>query len=165
MVGPEHCACRRNCSVGDPPSRKAYHRYFGALAFQIVADKSSIGRPHPANDVHVTGTFDDWGKTEKLEKVGEVWEKQVQLPSANEKYYYKVRARSSFTIRAGESLELREMRLAWKIGLPRSLTRSSLVLAPCGVQSETKLRSKAPLRMLRLLLTPASLCHLPQPFA
>lgn len=47
-------------------------------------------RPHPdADDVHVTGTFDDWGKTEKLNKVGEVWEKEVQLPKADEKILYK----------------------------------------------------------------------------
>jgi len=52
---------------------------------------ASFPRPHPANDVHVTGTFDDWGKTEKLEKVGDVFEKEVTLPSADEKYYYKVR--------------------------------------------------------------------------
>ncbi|KIW43433.1 hypothetical protein, variant [Exophiala oligosperma] len=46
--------------------------------------------PHPdADDVHVTGTFDDWGKTEKLNKVGEVWEKEVQLPKADEKILYK----------------------------------------------------------------------------
>ncbi|KIW11552.1 hypothetical protein PV08_10853 [Exophiala spinifera] len=46
--------------------------------------------PHPdANDVHVTGTFDDWGKTEKLDKVGEIWEKEVQLPKADQKILYK----------------------------------------------------------------------------
>jgi hypothetical protein len=54
----------------------------------------SFSRPHPATEVHVTGTFDDWGKTEKLEKVGNVFEKEVTLPSANEKYYYKVRTPS-----------------------------------------------------------------------
>jgi hypothetical protein len=52
---------------------------------------ATLHRPHPADDVHVTGTFDDWAKTEKLEKVGDVFEKEVQLPSADEKYYYKVR--------------------------------------------------------------------------
>jgi hypothetical protein len=34
--------------------------------------------------------------TEKLEKVGDVFEKEVTLPSADEKYYYKVRAPSRF---------------------------------------------------------------------
>ena len=47
-------------------------------------------RPHPnANDVHVTGTFDDWGKSEKLNKVGDVWEKEVDLSKADEKILYK----------------------------------------------------------------------------
>lgn len=46
-------------------------------------------RPYPASDVHVTGTFDDWGKTEQLNKVGDGWEKEVNLPSADQKIYYK----------------------------------------------------------------------------
>ena len=62
---------------------------------KFVANGSLI-RPHPANDVHVTGTFDDWRKTEKLERVGDVFEKEVALPSADEKYYYKVRTLSGF---------------------------------------------------------------------
>ena len=45
---------------------------------------------HPANDVHVTGTFDDWSKSVQLEKKGSSWEKHVDLPKA-EKVYYKVR--------------------------------------------------------------------------
>ncbi|KIY03054.1 uncharacterized protein Z520_01520 [Fonsecaea multimorphosa CBS 102226] len=45
--------------------------------------------PHPeANDVHVTGTFDDWGKSVKLDKVGDIWEKEVDLPT-DKKIYYK----------------------------------------------------------------------------
>ncbi|KAK4946553.1 Cruciform DNA binding protein [Elasticomyces elasticus] len=46
--------------------------------------------PHPdAYDVHVTGTFDDWGKTEKLNRVGDIWEKEVHLPEAEKKILYK----------------------------------------------------------------------------
>lgn len=48
-------------------------------------------REHPASEVYVTGTFDDWSKTEKLVKTGDVFEKDVTLPSAAEKIYYKVR--------------------------------------------------------------------------
>lgn len=64
----------------------------GISGAPITGDHCSqmVHRPHPASDVHVTGTFDDWGKTEKLEKVGDVFEKEVNLPSADEKYYYKV---------------------------------------------------------------------------
>ncbi len=51
----------------------------------------SCCREHPASEVYVTGTFDDWGKTVKLDKKGNVHEKLVELTSANEKIYYKVR--------------------------------------------------------------------------
>ncbi|KAI0144064.1 carbohydrate-binding module family 48 protein [Hypoxylon sp. NC0597] len=44
---------------------------------------------HPASEVYVTGTFDDWKKTEQLEKVGDHFEKAVTLPNASEKIYYK----------------------------------------------------------------------------
>lgn len=44
---------------------------------------------HPAQEVYVTGTFDDWSKSEKLEKVGDIFVKDVTLPSAAEKIYYK----------------------------------------------------------------------------
>lgn len=46
---------------------------------------------HPAEDVYVTGTFDNWSKSEKLVKTGSVFEKNVTLPDASEKIYYKVR--------------------------------------------------------------------------
>ncbi|KAM3072961.1 Cruciform DNA binding protein [Clarireedia jacksonii] len=45
---------------------------------------------HPAEEVFVTGTFDDWSKSEKLIKKGDLFEKDVQLANANEKIYYKV---------------------------------------------------------------------------
>ncbi len=48
-------------------------------------------RDHPATDVHVTGTFDDWGETIRLEKKdGNRFEKLVELPDAEQKIYYKV---------------------------------------------------------------------------
>ncbi|KAL4896889.1 hypothetical protein BDV59DRAFT_169295 [Aspergillus ambiguus] len=45
--------------------------------------------PHSAAEVFVTGTFDDWGKTVRLDRKGDVFEKDVQLPSTNEKIQYK----------------------------------------------------------------------------
>ncbi|RHZ67547.1 carbohydrate-binding module family 48 protein [Aspergillus thermomutatus] len=45
--------------------------------------------PYPANEVFVTGSFDDWGKTVKLDRYGDVFKKEVQLPSADEKVHYK----------------------------------------------------------------------------
>lgn len=51
-------------------------------------------REHPdAEEVFVTGTFDDWTKSVKLEKNGDVFEKKVDLKDATKKIYYKVRGR------------------------------------------------------------------------
>ncbi|RQM05549.1 hypothetical protein DH86_00001596 [Scytalidium sp. 3C] len=44
---------------------------------------------HPATDVYVTGTFDNWSKSEKLVKEGDIFQKSVDLPNADEKIYYK----------------------------------------------------------------------------
>ncbi|RAH50730.1 carbohydrate-binding module family 48 protein [Aspergillus brunneoviolaceus CBS 621.78] len=46
-------------------------------------------RPYNANEVYVTGTFDDWGKTVRLDRNGEVFEKEVELPATEEKIQYK----------------------------------------------------------------------------
>lgn len=53
-------------------------------------------RPHHADEVFVTGTFDDWGKTVRLDRKGDVFEKEVPLPAAEEKLHYKVRDRGDF---------------------------------------------------------------------
>ncbi len=47
-------------------------------------------RPHAAEEVYVTGTFDGWTKSEQLEKVGDVFQKTVRIPDASEKIWYKV---------------------------------------------------------------------------
>lgn len=47
-------------------------------------------RDHPANEVYVTGTFDDWAKSVRLEKKGNIFEKLVVLSQAEENIYYKV---------------------------------------------------------------------------
>lgn len=47
-------------------------------------------RPHAAEEVYVTGTFDDWSKSEKLAKVGDAFEKTVTLPEVSEPILYKV---------------------------------------------------------------------------
>jgi len=49
-------------------------------------------RAHPASEVYVTGDFDNWSKSERLVNVDNVFIKDVTLPSAAEKIYYKVRA-------------------------------------------------------------------------
>lgn len=60
----------------------------------LLTVASRFCRPHPAEEVYVTGTFDDWKKTEELEKVGGIFEKKVKLLVASEKIYYKVGAMS-----------------------------------------------------------------------
>ena len=48
----------------------------------------------------VTGTFDDWSKSEKLTKTGDYFAKDVTLPRADEKIYYKVRLQMSAQLAA-----------------------------------------------------------------
>jgi 1,4-alpha-glucan branching enzyme len=43
-------------------------------------------REHDANDVYVTGTFDDWKKTVQLEKEDGVFKKTVELPKTKTQY-------------------------------------------------------------------------------
>lgn len=52
-------------------------------------------RPYDANEVFVTGTFDDWGKTVKLDRVDGIFVKEVSLP-ADQKVQYKVCLRPRF---------------------------------------------------------------------
>lgn len=64
------------------------------------ADHAST-RDHPADEVYVTGTFDDWGKSVKLEKEDGVFVKQVELP-LGQTISYKVGFSVSF---AGDNWE------------------------------------------------------------
>lgn len=45
---------------------------------------------HDANDVYVTGTFDDWKKTVELHKDGAVFKKTVDLPKSKTQYKFVV---------------------------------------------------------------------------
>ncbi|KAM3439344.1 hypothetical protein NHJ13734_003788 [Beauveria thailandica] len=44
---------------------------------------------HPAEEVYVTGTFDNWTKSVKLDKRGDIFEKTVSLEIPADKVYYK----------------------------------------------------------------------------
>ncbi|KAJ6180834.1 hypothetical protein N7519_011295 [Penicillium mononematosum] len=44
--------------------------------------------PHKASEVFVTGTFDDWGKTVKLDRMGDIFVKEVTI-SPVQKIHYK----------------------------------------------------------------------------
>jgi hypothetical protein len=54
---------------------------------------------HPAEEVYVTGTFDNWTKSVRLEKEGDVFSKTVDLKEPEGKIYYKVRQRQRATSR------------------------------------------------------------------
>ncbi|KAL2868338.1 carbohydrate-binding module family 48 protein [Aspergillus lucknowensis] len=45
--------------------------------------------PYNANEVFVTGTFDDWGKTIKLDRKGDIFEKEVRFSAIGEKLHFK----------------------------------------------------------------------------
>lgn len=62
----------------------------------LVVDWFPACRPYNANEVFVTGTFDDWGKTVRLDRTGDVFEKEVRLPAIGDKVHYKVSSPSSF---------------------------------------------------------------------
>lgn len=47
-------------------------------------------REHPSDEVYVTGTFDNWSKSVKLDRDGTAHEKTVNLPESSEKILYKV---------------------------------------------------------------------------
>ncbi|CAG8408329.1 unnamed protein product [Penicillium salamii] len=53
-----------------------------------IADWAVTRRPYNASEVFVTGTFDDWGKTVKLERVGDIFLKKVTI-SPVQKIHYK----------------------------------------------------------------------------
>ncbi|RWA07624.1 hypothetical protein EKO27_g7477 [Xylaria grammica] len=61
--------------------------YLRPFANEVLA--AAPDRNHPATEVYVTGTFDEWKKTEKLGKIGDSFEKQVALPDASSKIFYK----------------------------------------------------------------------------
>lgn len=56
-------------------------------------------REHPADEVYVTGTFDNWTKSVQLEKKGDVFSKTVDLKEPEGKIYYKVRQRQRVSTR------------------------------------------------------------------
>lgn len=56
----------------------------GSLTGRLLASSS---RPYSANEVFVTGTFDDWGKTVKLDRVGDIFTKEVSVPTGKRIHY------------------------------------------------------------------------------
>lgn len=72
-------------------------RTFGISDLRLTKTFLSF-REHPASEVYVTGTFDGWKKTEKLNKVGNHFEKLVKLDDVSQKIDYKVRRPTSIPL-------------------------------------------------------------------
>ncbi|KAM0245478.1 hypothetical protein ACHAQJ_010560 [Trichoderma viride] len=53
---------------------------------------------HPAEEVFVTGTFDNWTKSEQLAKEGDVFQKTVNLKDASKKIYFKFVVDGDWTV-------------------------------------------------------------------
>ncbi|OPB43656.1 hypothetical protein A0O28_0099440 [Trichoderma guizhouense] len=53
---------------------------------------------HPAEEVFVTGTFDNWTKSEQLIKEGDVFQKTVALKDASQKIYFKYVVDGNWTV-------------------------------------------------------------------
>ncbi|KAH6604806.1 hypothetical protein Trco_006513 [Trichoderma cornu-damae] len=53
---------------------------------------------HPAEEVFVTGTFDNWTKSEQLAKEGDVFQKTVSLKDASRKIYFKFVVDGNWTV-------------------------------------------------------------------
>ncbi|KAL7786253.1 carbohydrate-binding module family 48 protein [Trichoderma ceciliae] len=53
---------------------------------------------HPAEEVFVTGTFDNWTKSEQLAKEGDVFQKRVTLKDASQKIYFKFVVDGKWTV-------------------------------------------------------------------
>lgn len=58
-------------------------RCLPAIAARIIL---TTCREHDADDVYVTGTFDDWKKSVQLEKEGDIFKKTVELPKTKTQY-------------------------------------------------------------------------------
>ena len=63
-------------------------KYLYCLLLIHLADYL-LSREDPASEVFVTGTFDQWSKSVKLQKEGAVFQKSLDLPSTDQSYYYK----------------------------------------------------------------------------
>jgi len=62
-----------------------------ARQYKDVSADVCAAREHPSDEVFVTGTFDNWSKSVKLDRDGTAHEKTVDLPKSDEKILYKVR--------------------------------------------------------------------------
>lgn len=85
----------------------------------------------------MTGTFDEWSKSEKLEKTGDIFEKRVTLPNVDEKIYYKVRQRQEQRVKlregVGKGMGFGELSRAHRENKRHTPIESAFVVKICQV--------------------------------
>ncbi|KLU92167.1 hypothetical protein MAPG_11113 [Magnaporthiopsis poae ATCC 64411] len=81
--------------------------------------------PHAGEQVYVTGTFDDWTKSIKLDKVGDVFEKEVTFPDQVEKIYYKFVVDGDWTVNQAAPKENDPNGIENNFLTPESLVKSA----------------------------------------
>lgn len=63
-------------------------------------------RNHPAQEVYVTGDFDNWSKSIKLDKNGDSFHKTVTIPGEESRIHYKVSTTAAFGIKCTRLISL-----------------------------------------------------------
>ena len=87
MSGLAFSKATREPRCGHPPGNDI----ITGLEAEHAADRHChLHREHPAEEVFVTGTFDNWSRSVKLVKKDLLHESTVALPKTDEKILYKV---------------------------------------------------------------------------
>lgn len=85
----------------------------------------------------MTGTFDNWSKSEKMTKAGDAFEKSVELPDTSEKIYYKVGAAVTLSI-VSHHLQLSASALGMERACPRPRPRPRNEAAVCDAHQRQR---------------------------
>ncbi|KAJ5950666.1 Immunoglobulin E-set [Penicillium vulpinum] len=92
--------------------------------------------PYNASEVFVTGTFDDWGKTVKLDRVGDIFVKEVTI-SPVQKVHYKFVVDGIWTTDANAPQEDDGHNNTNNVLLPEDIKPSALVSTMSGVTPDS----------------------------
>ncbi len=71
--------------------QRSRHIHTRNTCIKLHANQVRLHRPHVADEVIVTGTFDNWAKDTKLDQKGRFHEKVVEIPETKDEILYKVR--------------------------------------------------------------------------
>lgn len=137
------------------PTRKLFF-----VSFRSLLTTSPTCREHPAEEVYVTGTFDNWTKSVKLDKEGSVFQKTVQLENPSEKIYYKVSQQlpgvCSIVPPALPCLRQRHRRIAYSVVVARAVISIALPNMSLGSKTFSGQRRDVDVTRYELQLLPES---------